>query len=533
MRAAATPDRSGTRWAELAALLVAGLVLAVTVRLNTFVGMHADASGYVAEGHLWAVGRLYRPEAAQLWAGWPLATATGSPLGFRPAPGVSGTSVPVYPLGLPLMLAAAERIGGRLAAYVVVPLMAGILVLTAFQLARDLAGPLAGLLAASLLALDPLLLFHTVHPMSDVPAAALWTAGWLLALRGTRSSGFAAGGCAALAVMVRPNLVVLGAVPALTLLAAGRRAPRGTDWTPFLAFAGAAAAGPLMVAWTQATLYGGPLTSSYPGAETFYRPGHLAANARNYWRSVVDLYTAVPLLGLAATAALLPRWSPGLHPGQRAIVAGALGVIALNVLSYAFFLPYAEWTFVRFFLPAITALLVLLSATLAWFAAWAWRGSRRRPLVVVVPLAVALVAGHRQDLRAYALGEGTNQQRILAMGRYLEAALPPRATVLCFFHSGSIADDTGRDVIRLDLVPPASLDAVVDELTRAGVPVSFAIDRVLEERQFQQLFAPSRYGQLDWAPRAEFVGTGAIRYYLAADRDRFLAGARWPVDVVR
>ncbi|MGE0816466.1 MAG: hypothetical protein AB7O28_25255 [Vicinamibacterales bacterium] len=530
---AATPARPGPRWAALAALLLAGLVVAVTVRVGTFVGTHADASGYVAEGHLWAIGRLYRPEAAQLWATWPLATATGSPLGFRPAPGVPGTSVPVYPLGLPLMLAAAERIGGPLAVYLVVPLTAGILVLAAFRLASHLAGPLAGLLAAGLLALDPVVLFHTVNPMSDVPAAALWTTAWLIALGGTRTSAFASGWCAALAVMVRPNLVVLGVVPALSILASGRRAARGIDWRSLFAYAGAAAVGPLVVAWTQATLYGGPLTSSYPGAETFYRLDHLGANARNYWRSFVDLYTAVPLLGLAAAAALRPRWAPGLQPRQRAIVASGLTIIALNVLSYAFFLPYAEWTFVRFFLPAITALFVLLAAVLGWCAAWAWRDPRRRPLVAVVPMAAVLVSAHRHDLRAYALADGANQQRILLMDHYLEAALPPRATVLCFFHSGSIADATGREVIRLDLVPPASLDAVVDELTRAGVPVAFAIDRVLEERQFQALFAPSRYGALDWAPRAEFAGTGAIRYYLAADRDRYLAGARWPVDVLR
>lgn len=516
----------------LVALALAGLLAAVTVRLGVYSANHADAAGYVAAGHLWAAGRLARPDPAQLWATWPQARDTGSPLGFRPGR-VTGTEVPIYPLGFPVLLGAAERLVGPLGAYLVAPLGAGALAFAAFLLGRALAGPLAGFLALALVAVNPVVLLHAVHPMSDVPAAAGWAIAWVLALRGGASAALAAGLATSMAIMVRPNLAPLALVPAMTLLAARDRASRA--WTPLVVFVAASAIGPVVVAWSQTVLYGGPFASGYPGASAFFRAEHLAENLRNYPRSFLEVYTALPLLGLLTTPWAFAR---GLAPGSSVVapwvVRGALLLMVLNAAAYAFYLPYADWSFLRFFLPATTALAVLAGGVLARTAQRTASRPWLRRLVLAVSVGlVATAVSHRPDLLRYAVNDWKDQARIPAMGAYLREALPANATVLCFLHSGSIAHYTGRDVVRLDLVAPETLDAIVDELTKRRTAVAFLLDHELDEPPFKERFASSRFGALDWSPRAEFITIGTIRYFLASDRERFVGGERWPTDVVR
>ena len=65
---------------------------------------------------------------------WHEVTWTFSPLGYRPA-GAPGTIVPGYPLGLPLVMAAARRVIGEFGPYLVGPALA---VLAAFARLRAL-----------------------------------------------------------------------------------------------------------------------------------------------------------------------------------------------------------------------------------------------------------------------------------------------------------------------------------------------------------------------------------------------------------
>ena len=272
------------RIALFAAVFIAAAFAALAVRLNVYSANYADASGYIAEGELWSRGELFRPVPLQLWALWPNAAMTGSPLGFRPGP-ASGTEVPVYPSGFPLLLATARRIGGELAPYFVAPLMGGILVLTTFLLGSRLAGSLAGFIAAGLIALSPITLLHTVHPLSDVPAAACWAVAWYLALRGSLGASVAGGMLAAMAILIRPNLAPLAVVPlALILVGSAPGSQRTWQWGRACCFAAAAALGPALTAWTQSAIYGHPFQPGYPGWEAFFRPEHVAANLRNYPR---------------------------------------------------------------------------------------------------------------------------------------------------------------------------------------------------------------------------------------------------------
>jgi len=54
------------------------------------------------------------------------------------------------------------------------------------------------------------------------------------------------------------------------------------------------------------------------------------------------------------------------------------------------------------------------------------------------------------------------------MGRYLHEALPRNAAILTFLQGGAAALYTGRPIVRLDLLPPDKLDAIVARTRKGG-----------------------------------------------------------------
>jgi hypothetical protein len=148
-------------------------------------------------------------------------------------------------------------------------------------------------------------------------------------------------------------------------------------------------------------------------------------------------------------------------------------------------------------------------------------------------LALAAVGGRRADLQRYALQDWRSQARILMMGKYLREAMPPNAVALSFIHSGSIAHYTDKNVVRLDLIEPASLDRIVSDLERRALVPVLVIDDTIEQPRFAGRFSTSKFSALDWPPRAEFRTVSAIRYFLFADREKHLRGERWPTDHLR
>lgn len=523
---------SPERLASLAALFIAGLLTAVSIAQGGFVPGGTDSSAYVAAGDQWRRGDLFRAKAVSLWAAWPNAIESTVPVGYRPGV-VSGTEVPIYPPGFPLMIAAAASIVGPLGGYLVAPVMGGVLVWCAFALARELAGNLAGVLAAALVASSPVTLLHTVHPMSDVPAAACWGLAWWWSLSGTRVAAGAAGLAVSMAILVRPNLAPLALVIGLLILAGGTSqlsAVRERRWQSAAVFVATAAIGPIVLAWTQAALYGGVLTSSYGDWQALFDIAYVAPNLRMYPRLLAQTHTLLPLVGLLVVP-LAVGWR-GVFPDEARVVAISAGaIIVVNLGLYLPYMSFDHWPFLRFLLPALTALFVLFAAVVAFLTRACW--ARARWAAPAVPLMAVIVMAQGRDLSAYALNDWYAQARIRLMGSYLREALPENAVVMSFVHSGAIAQLTGREVVRLDLLEPGTLDRVVDDLRRHGYRPVFVLDEALEASPFQQRFAGSRYGQLDWAPRAVFATVTRILYFDPDD----LAGARngeaWPIDTLR
>jgi hypothetical protein len=335
----------GFEKAAMPVALVASLAVAVAgLRWGTFAASGVDAYGYVSQAALWTRGALRVEQPFVSKVSWPGADWAFAPMGYRPA--VDGHAiVPSYAPGLPLLMALAERVAGDCGPYYVVPVLGGLCVWCCFLLGRRAASAAVGACAAVLLACSPAFLFHLVVPMSDVPAAALWSAALYLALGGGATAPASAGISAALAVLVRPNLAPLAALVAAFVAWPGsaprsdvearrslRRRRPGRDepnqhaaWKRAAWFAAAVVPAVGTIAIINWRLYGSPASSGYGDLGPAFAIGHLAANARRYAGWLVQTHT--PLIGVALIGLFAPwmtiswRRSHGDDGGRRGFQA--------------------------------------------------------------------------------------------------------------------------------------------------------------------------------------------------------------------
>src|SRR5262245_3672514 len=163
------------------ALLLAAIAIAAGLHFGTFAASGADSYGYVSQADLWLQRRLIIDQPLGRDAPWRYATLSLAPLGYSPGDH-RGTMVPIYPPGLPLLMAAFKALAGDTAKYVVVPLLGGLTVWLTYLLGVRLAGPVAGTLGALALLVSPAFFFQLMWPMSDVPVTFWWLASILLAL---------------------------------------------------------------------------------------------------------------------------------------------------------------------------------------------------------------------------------------------------------------------------------------------------------------------------------------------------------------
>ncbi len=514
------------------AVAVAGLTAAVSIRFHTFVASGTDQAAYIEAAHRWAAGRVAKPSPLQFSPVWSPPEFAAAPFGFRPGT-ARGTDVGEYPLGLPVLMAAAIRLGGPLAAYLVAPMFAGILVWSASLVGSGLAGSWAGLLTAGLLAASPITLAFAVQPMSDVPAAASWTLAWAMSLRPGLGASAAAGAAVAAAIMIRPNLAPLVAV-ILGLLwtqrEIGDEVPASYPWRRIALCACVAAIGPAMVAWSHYELYGSPFRPGYLGAADFYHLANIQLNLTTYPRLLMLVHTPLIFAGLIASTSLRwPRVRQRLNRRARAVALSAVTFVVLNYLLYLPYLPVSDPGFLRFVFPAFVALCVLLAGLLAHVA----RLSTSRALATVSVVPAVVVMLYPTGTVRFALEIHTHSARVRSAGHYLREVLPANAVVITSAQGTSIAHYTGRLIVRLDAIPPDGFDSLVDNLGRYGYRPVLVLDGEGERAFFQAHFPSSRVRALDWPPRAAFVDIFRLVYLDPADYDACRSGQRWPTDVIR
>ncbi len=515
--------------AAAVAVVLAAATAGIGIGYGTYSASSSDASGYVSEAALIASARLSTDEPLARTVAWRNATWTFSPLGYRPG-AAPGELVPTYPAGLPLVMTPLRLLGGELATYFAVPLLGAVAVLATYYVGARLHSRYAGLAAAVLVATSPILLFQIVQPMSDVPATAWWALAMVFALLPVPSAPLAAGGAAGLAILTRPNLLPLAIVIALatnesfgsfgsfvSFVVRSRHRLLG-----FAAGITPAIGALLLMQWR---LFASPLASGYGAATDLYSLANIAPNLAAYSRRLVQGEMAALVTSLAAVIILIvTRRTSGASLPKRPVVLATLAFLIAG-LSYLPYGVFAEWSYLRFLLPAFPLVFVAIGSLLT-------AALMRLPTTIRAPLLLCTLAavGSFNVVRAereQAFNMRRYESRYRLAGRYLDAALPSRAVIVAVQESGSARYYTSRPILRWDWLD-ADLDTALAALRARGWHPVFAVED-WERPDLMRKHPASANARLDWRPRAEFGDEVRVFLYDPIDR---IAPPRWDADRV-
>lgn len=426
-----------------------------------------DSGGYLNTAKLLARGKITATPPA------PLTVVTNAadvapyvPGTFRPI--ADGRMAPNYPVGFPLLVAGLAQLmplDTAVGACLWLHLIAGVVLVQ--RLAR-IAGLTAGWawLAAGIVGLSPVYVFHALQPMSDVPGLVWATAAIYFAWTSESNSRRAllAGVVLAVAVLIRPTNLFC-AIPMLICLA-GRWRALALWFAGGLPFA-------LGLAWLNHTLYGSVFASGYGDIRTMIGREFFLPTLRSYAQWLPALFT--PVVWLGPVAFFLRAVS-----GRTRLIL--LGWVTPFLIFYAFYwCTWDHWCGMRFVLPAAPAFVILGVLTLQHLLPhlrlrlFSWGGGFRSvaaSVVVVGILLGSLAAGSFKERVLFWLH--ANREHAVVT-QWLRAHAPANAIVLANATAGSVMYYTDLTCLRVDFDQPGSLPAhLLDPLARSGRPV-FAV----------------------------------------------------------
>ena len=460
------------------ASIAAVAVIALWIAYGARAAGGSDSYGYVSQARLWLAGDLHVRQDFAAAVPWPNPELTFTPLGYRPA--AAHAIVPTYPPGLPLLMALGMKAIGDCGAFLVMPLSAALLVVLTFTLGLQLSGRVTGALAALLTASSPTIVLMTLWPMSDVPAAALWLMSLLMAARSPRpSTAVFSGISAGIATVIRPNLAPLVVLPA-SLLAwqagpqTGVRVRRVTALAlaclPFIGF----------VAWVNHDLYGSFLTSGYGAPSSLYHWQNLWPNLTRYPRWLWETQGAYVFVFLLAV------FSPAPRQGTQTLRWILLAYIAAVFGCYLFYIPFDEWWYLRFLIPAMPVMFVLSIDAIVQTGRTLGAALPAMVAIVFTAFGIAHAIAYTRTHSILEIGEG--EQKFADVGRYLARELPPETIVISGLHGGSIRLYSQLRTLRVDLLDRAWLDRAIEHLKSVGPPPYLVLEES-EIRNFRQRFA--------------------------------------------
>jgi hypothetical protein len=446
-----------------------------------------------------------------LAAQWPDARATFAPLGYIPSSDPRAI-VPVHAPGLPLLMAAAALVGGWCAAFWIVPLTGGLLVVATCAIGARIGRPLVGLAAAWLVATSPAVLSTLLNPMSDLPAAAFFALAIALVLGEGRTAAFGAGLAAGLAILIRPNLAPVAApFVAWTLFRDCQARPRTlrglvTPW-----FIAGAAVGVVAEAAINDHLYGSPFRSGYGDLD--HSTAYVRANVRAYASWLASTQTPAAFLGLAALLLPVRRLWPG-PAARRALWFFALYAAAV-VVPFLFHTVREPWWYLRYVVPMWPVMMLGLAAVAGalWRTGRWWLGAG-----AVLSLAALGAHGVVEANRRGVFDTRAGEQKYIDAARIVESRVDPAAAILAVQHSGSVRHYAGRMTLRWDMFTPGTLDWAVEWLTASGHRPYLLVEP-WEVDLFRAQYAGSdRVGRLDWAPLVTLEAASIVQLYDLSDR---------------
>ena len=455
------------------ATLCTGAALVVGIHWGNFLGAGPDSSGYVSEADLWAHGKLTIP--APVWANdarWTHAVWSSGPVGYRPTQRPLDFA-PVYSPGYPLMMAAFQKAGGRDAVFYVLPILGALAVWASYLLGQYLSNAWGGAIAALLMVCSPTFLWYLVRPMSDVPVTACWAMALVFALSGGSRGAVLSGITAGAAILVRPNVAPLAAIPMLLLAMTGESRIRR-----LFVFGVAAAPSALVIGGLNWYWYGSPLTSGYGTLDALYSTKFIWPNLQRYSAWLIDTQTPLILLAFAAPFVLRPTR----EEKYRVVLLTVVYPIAVFGM-YVSYLVFDSWWYLRFVLPAFPVLFASLGAILIESV----RQSQRRTTAILLVAALTGSMAFQGWRYAQQKGGFRGEDRFARAVEFANT-LPQNTVLVSLGHSGTLHFYTGRDVLRWDLLLGTELDSALAYLRRLGHPVYFIGDP-FEATEFQRQFA--------------------------------------------
>lgn len=489
---------------QAAGVITMGVFL-LAVILGTRAAGAADTYGYVSEADLWLRGDLRIPQPFAAEAPWPNADRAFAPLGYQPSAVDRRMIVPTYAPGLPMLFALAKLVGGHTAMYFVVPTFTAVLVLNTFGLGRRLGSDVAGLIGMCLVATSPVVVWHALLAMTDVPVAAAWAVAFYAALGPLRvRNAVWAGLAAGLAVLIRPNLVPLTAALGLHyVIRLWPPAERRRALVCGLAYGVAIVPAVAIVAAINWWLYGSPLTSGYGAAGELLTGAHMGENARNYLTWMVESHSPTILVGIVALA-VPARWIWPQAPDRRVFLVIGTFVASLWAI-YCAWLVFDSWLYLRFLVSAWPFIMIGVGAVAAACMALPMRGARPAAIGAVAVLVLfQLRFGDRWD----ALNVGWDEDRNVAIAGLVRQLTPPNSVIISLHHSGTLRYYGGRMTIFYPQLDTASLDRAVDWLSERNVR-TYALLEGWEISDFRARFASQlRTGMVNERPVAEYHEPG-------------------------
>jgi hypothetical protein len=451
---------------------------------------------------------------------WPEAPQTFTPGGFVISETDPSASAPVCAPGFSVLLAPLMMLGGRDAMFILTPIAGAMLVWLTFAAGRAVSGPLAGAMAAVLIAASPAMLYQVVQPMTDVTTAALWMATFVALLR--RHYVLAGIGCG-LALLVRPNLLPLAVVASFAALGIRNRGFGIRNVTRFVV---AAAPFGFLVLWLNNGLYGSPFRTGYGQLGHLFGLSALPLNAARYFGWLVETHTPFPLLAFAAPFVVSRE--------KRADVALAIGLVLATCFIYFIYTPFDDWSYLRFLLPAISLMVALASVVTVGVLTQVFpqRLGASASSVALITAGLATFCVRTADDRL-AFNLKYLEQRYRSAGIVVRDRLPENAVVLAVWDSGAVRFHGRKEALTWGGLDPAWLDRSLSWLENQGRTPYILIES-WEEPAFRNRFAKhSDIGKLDWPPKYEI--DRVVRIFDPKDRATYDRGEHvnteylWPL----
>jgi hypothetical protein len=222
------------------------------------------------------------------------------------------------------------------------------------------------------------------------------------------------------------------------------------------------------------------------------------------------------VLGLAGVSnPLQPDWF-----SSRVLLGAAIAAVWL---SYLFYMPFPEWWYLRFLLPALPLMLLLAVATanrLAGFVARPWS------MLLLGTIFLAVMAAELSFAREESIFGRLQglEHRYIDVARYVDQNTPANAAILCMQHSGTLRFYAGRLTVRYDWLDAPWLARAARDLQAAGYH-PYAVIEDWEAADVRRRLELPPDAPLPWTLRARMLDPVPVTVYDAAPD----AGAATPI----